>query len=196
MDGIARTAIVAASGVLLLAPAFAESKTTFLSTCFSNVCIGDSIDKVLQSNLQWVTLHLPRSTSRQEDQSIVHLPQTTQALKQRRDTLTISYVGLSKDDLAVLSPYYFDASTTPKTTVYSRLIDLMLKERMSFLAADSGVLSSLARTTVCGALPVYGVFQSESGLYTSALLMPVNGKLTVVRLSRLFNLRIPDDVTD
>src|SRR5579863_549493 len=198
MDG-KKTAMVGVSVLLSLIRVSAESKTTFLSTCFSNVCIGDDIDKVIESQQQWVTLHLivhDKDQARQEDQRVFHLPETSQFLKKHADVLSTAFQNLSKEDLEALGSMFFDVSYTAKPTPYGRLIDLMLKERVSFLVVDSAVLSILSKVPVCGALPVHGVFVSESGLYTSVLMMPVNGKLTVVQMRRLFNLHIPDDVTE
>jgi hypothetical protein len=75
-------------------------------------------------------------------------------------------------------------------------MDSLVRDRSAFIVADSTVLPILKKATLCGLLPVHGVFISESGLYTGALILPVSGKYTVVQMKRLFDLHIPNDADE
>jgi hypothetical protein len=174
---------------------FAEDKTavTFRSTCFSNVCIGDDIDKLIQAQPHWLTAHLKSS---EEDKGVVHLRDLADQRKKYATAIGKAYHDLSTADLETLAGNFLDSGYAGEPAPYSRLMDSLVRDRASFLVADSTVLPILQKATLCGLLPVHGVFVSESGLYTGALLLPVNGKYTVVQMKRLFDLHIPNDADE
>jgi len=174
---------------------FAEDKTavTFRSTCFSNVCIGDGVDKLMEAQPHWVTAHLKSSD---EDKGVVHLRNLTEERKKYGQIVGKAYHDLSPAELETLAGNFLDGGYAGEPAPYSRLMDGLVRERSAFLVADATVLPILKRATLCGVLPVHGVFISESGLYTGALMLPVNGKYAVVQMKRLFDLHIPNDADE
>lgn len=181
--------------LVCLTQVFAEDKTavTFRSTCFSNVCIGDDIDKLIQAQPHWLTAHLKSSD---EDKGVVHLRDVADQRKKYATAIGKAYHDLSAADLEILAGNFLDGGYAGEPAPYSRLMDSLVRDRASFLVADSTVLPILQKATPCGLLPVHGVFVSESGLFTGALLLPVNGKFTVVQMKRLFDLHIPNDADE
>jgi len=181
--------------LVCLCQIFAEDKTavTFRSTCFSNVCIGDDIDKLIQAQPHWLTAHLKSSD---EDKEVVHLRDLADQRKKYATAIGKAYHDLSPAELETLAGNYLDRGYAGEPAPYSRLMDSLVRDRASFLVADSTVLPVLQKATLCGLLPVHGVFVSESGLYTGALLLPVNGKYIVVQMKRLFDLHIPNDADE
>jgi len=182
-------------GFLCLIPAFAEDKTatTFKSTCFSNVCIGDDLEKVIEAQPHWVTAHIKSSG---DDQAVIHLRDLTDVRKKYAAVISKSYHDLSAADLGRLAENFVDGGYTGEPMPYTRLMDSLAKSRSPFIVADATVLPILKSTTLCGLLPVHGVFLSESGLYTGVLMLPVDSKLTVVQMKRLFDLHIPVDAAE
>jgi hypothetical protein len=180
--------------LVFLTQVFAEDKTavTFRSTCFSNVCIGDDIDKLIQAQPHWLTAHLKSS----DDKGVVHLRDLADQRKKYATVIGKAYHDLSAADLETLAGNFLDSGYAGEPAPYSRLMDSLVRDRASFLVADSTVLPILQKATLCGLLAVHGVFISESGLYTGALLLPVNGKYTVVQMKRLFDLHIPNDADE
>ena len=181
--------------LVFLTQVFAEDKTpvTFRSTCFSNVCIGDDLDKLIQAQPHWITAHIKSSD---EDKGVVHLRDLADQRKKYTTIIGKAYHDLSAADLETLAGNFLDGGYAGERAPYSRLMDSLVRERASFLVADSAVLPILQKAALCGLLPVHGVFVSESGLYTGALLLPVNGKYTVVQMKRLFDLHIPNDADE
>ncbi|MBZ5590889.1 MAG: hypothetical protein LAP39_01535 [Acidobacteriia bacterium] len=181
--------------LICLAQTFAEDNTatTFRSTCFSNVCIGDDLDKVMQAQPHWLTAHIKSSD---DDQAVIHLRDLTAVRKKYGAVISKSYHDLNAADLAKLSDNFLDGGYTGEAAPYTRLMESLAKEKSPFIVADSSVLPILKKATLCGLLPVHGVFVSESGLYTGVLMLPVAGKLTVVQMKRLFDLHIPVDAPD
>jgi hypothetical protein len=181
--------------LVCLTQVFAEDKTavTFHSTCFSNVCIGDDIDKLIQAQPHWLTAHLKSSD---EDKGVVHLRDLADQRKKYAMAIGKAYHDLSAADLETLAGNFLDSGYAGEPAPYSRLMDSLARDRASFLVADSTALPILQKATLCGPLPVHGVFVSESGLYTGVLLVPVNGNYTVVQMKRLFDLHIPNDADE
>ena len=181
--------------LVCLTQVFAEDKTavTFRSTCFSNVCIGDDLDKLIQAQPHWVTAHIKSSD---EDKGVVHLRDLTDQRKKYAMAIGKAYHDLSAADLETLAGNYLDSGYAGEPAPYSRLMDALVRDRASFLVVDSIVLPILQKATLCGLLPLHGVFVSESGLYTGVLLVPVNGKYAVVQMKRLFDLHIPNDADE
>jgi hypothetical protein len=177
-------------GFICLTQVFGEDKTatTFRSTCFSNVCIGDDLDKVIQAQPHWVTAHIKSSG---DDQGVIHLRDLTDVRKKYTAVISRSYHDLSAADLGKLADNFLDGGYAGEPAPYTRLMESLAKNRSPFLVADSTVLPILKHATLCGLLPVHGVFLSESGLYTGVLMLPVDSKLTVVQMKRLFDLHIP-----
>jgi hypothetical protein len=177
--------------LVCLTQGFAEDKTpvTFRSTCFSNVCIGDDADKLIQAQPHWVTSHIKSSD---DDKAVIHLRDLTDQRKKYAQAIGKTYRDLSAADLEILAGNFVDGGYAGEPAPYSRLMDSLVRDRSAFIVADSTVLPILKKATVCGLLPVHGVFISESGLYTGALILPVNGKYTVVQMKRLFDLHIPN----
>jgi hypothetical protein len=181
--------------LVCLTQVFAEDKTavTFRSTCFSNVCIGDDIDKLIQAQPHWVSTHIKSSD---DDKAVIQIRDLTGERKKYAAAIGKAYHDLSAADLETLAGNYLDSGYAGEPAPYSRLMDSLVKDKASFLVADSTVLPILKKATLCGLLPVHGVFVSESGLYTGALILPVNGKYTVVQMKRLFDLHIPNDADE
>jgi hypothetical protein len=181
--------------LIYLSPMFAEDKnaTIFRSICFSNICIADDLDKVIQAQPHWLTAHLKTSD---DDRGVVHLRDLSAVRKRYVDTIGRSYHGLSTTDLERLSESLLDSGYTGEPQPYTRLMDTLARDRVPFLVADSSVLPILKKATICGQLLVHGVFVSESGLYTGILMSPVGGKLSVVQIKRLFDLHIPADAPE
>jgi hypothetical protein len=181
--------------LVCLTQVFAEDKTavTFRSTCFSNVCIGDDLDKLIQAQPHWVTAHIKSSD---DDKGVVHLRDLTDQRKKYATVIGKAYHDLSAADLETLAGNFLDSGYAGEPAPYSRLMDTLVRDRASFLVADSTVFPILQKATLCGLLPVHGVFVSESGLYTGVLLVPVNGKYAVVQMKRLFDLHIPNDADE
>jgi hypothetical protein len=181
--------------LVCLTQVFAEDKTavTFRSTCFSSVCIGDNIDKLIQAQPHWVTSHIQSSD---DDKAVIHLRDLTDQRKKYAAVIGKAYHDLSAADLEILAGNFLDGGYAGEAAPYSRLMDSLVRDRSPFIVADSTVLPILKKATLCGLLPVYGVFVSESGLYTGALILPVNGKYTVVQMKRLFELHIPNDADE
>ncbi len=174
---------------------FAEDKTavTFRSTCFSNVCIGDDVDKLMQTQPHWVTTHIKSSD---DDKAVIHLRDLTDQRKKYAAVISKAYRGLSAADLEILAGNFLDGGYAGEPAPYSRLMDSLVRDKSAFIVADSTVLPILKKASLCGLLPVHGAFISESGLYTGALILPVNGKYTVVQMKRLFDLHIPNDADE
>jgi len=183
---------LAVLGLVSALQMFGESKTVFLSTCFSNICVGDDIERVMEAEPKWVTKHI-RVTD--EGKSIVHLREVSQLRKKYSAVIGATYHNLSDADLDRLAENFLDHGYSGEPSSYKRLMEPLTRERVAYIAADATALQMLSKASICGFLPVHGVFSSESGLYTSVLLVPVNGKLTVVQLQRIFDLHIPDDLT-
>jgi len=186
------------SAILLLVcltRVLAEDKTavTFRSTCFSNVCVGDDVDKLLEAQPHWVTSHIKSSD---DDKAVIHLRDLTELRKKYVQTIGKAYHDLSPADLEILAGNFLDGGYAGEPAPYSRLMDSLVRDRSPFIVADSIVLPILKKATLCSVLPVHGVFISESGLYTGALMLPVNGKYTVVQMKRLFDLHIPTDADE
>jgi hypothetical protein len=181
--------------LVCLTQVFAEDKTavTFRSTCFSSVCIGDDVDKLIQAQPHWVTTHIKSSD---DDKAVIHLRDLTDQRKKYAAVIGKAYHDLSAADLEILAGNFLDGGYAGEAAPYSRLMDSLVRDRSAFIVADSTVLPILKKATLCGLLPVYGVFVSESGLYTGALILPVNGKYTVVQMKRLFELHIPNDADE
>jgi hypothetical protein len=182
--GTGQFAIMKKSAILVLvflSQVFAEDKSavTFRSTCFSNVCIGDDIDKIIQAQPHWATAHLKSSD---EGKGVIHLRDLADQRKKYAAIIGRAYHDLSAADLETLAGNFLDRGYAGEPAPYSRLMDSLVRDKASFLVADSTVLPILQKATLCGLLPVHGVFVSESGLYTGALLLPVNGKYTVVQM--------------
>lgn len=177
--------------LVCLTQVFAEDKTpvTFRSTCFSSVCIGDDVDKLIQAQPHWVTSHIKSSD---DDKAVIHLRDLTDQRKKYAQAIGKAYRDLSAADLEILAGNFVDGGYAGEPAPYSRLMDSLVRDRSAFIVADSTVLPILKNATPCGLLPVHGVFISESGLYTGALILPVNGKYTVVQMKRLFDLHIPN----
>ena len=186
------------SAILVLvcfAHVFAEDKTaiTFRSTCFSNVCIGDDIDKLIQAEPHWLNAHIKSSD---DDKAVIHLRDLTDQRKKYEAVISKVYHDLTAADLEALAGNFLDNGYAGEPAPYSHLMDSLVREKASFIVADTTVLPILRKATLCGFLPVHGVFVSESGLYTGALMLPVNGKYTVVQMKRLFDLHIPNDADE
>lgn len=181
--------------LICLTPAFAEDKTatTFRNSCFSNVCIGDDLQKLMEAQPHWMTAHIQRPD---DDKTVIHLRDETGVRKKYVSAISQSYHDLSPGDLDKLAENYLDSGYTGERAPYTRLMESLARDKASFLVADQSVLSILQRATLCGPLPVHGVFVSESGLYTGVLMLPVAGKLAVVQLKRIFDLHIPVDTTE
>jgi hypothetical protein len=181
--------------LICLAPVFAEDKTAtaFRSTCFSNVCIGDDLDKVIQAQPRWATAHIKTSD---DDQAVIHLRDLTDVRQRYVATISKSYHDLNPPDLERLADNFLDSGYTGEPAPYTRLLEPLARDKASFLVADAGVLLILKKAALCGSLAVHGVFVSDSGLYTGILMLPVGGKLTVVQMKRLFDLHIPVDASD
>jgi hypothetical protein len=182
---------LAVLGLVSALQMFGESKTAFLSTCFSNICVGDDIERVMEAEPKWVTKHIKAND---EGKSVVHLREVSQLRKKYSAVIGATYHNLSDTDLDRLAENFLDGYSGEPTS-YKRLMEPLTRERVAYLAADATALQMLSKASICGFLPIHGVFSSESGLYTSVLLVPVNGKLTVVQLQRIFDLHIPDDLT-
>ena len=203
MTSSKRLAILGLSALLILPRVFAAAKTVeskipetkvdFKSTCFSDVCLGDDISKLTQGKHAWLTNHI---NTHGNDKNTVQLRELSEFRKKYAEVIGKSYHGLSAQDLEKLAKNFLDDGYSADPTYYGPLLESLARDRVSFLVADANVLSILEKAAVCGALPVHGVFVSESGLYTGILMMPVNGRLAVVQMKRLFNLHIPDDVTE
>jgi len=174
---------------------FAEDKTavTFRSTCFSNVCIGDGLDKLIETQPHWITSHVKSSD---DDKAVIHLRDLTDQRKKYAAVIGKAYHDLSAADLEILAGNFVDGGYAGEPVPYSHLMDSLVRDKSAFLAADAAVLPIVKKATLCGMLPVHGVFISESGLYTGALILPVNGKYTVVQMKRLFELHIPNDAEE
>jgi len=181
--------------LVFLSQVFAEDKTTvtFRSTCFSGVCIGDDLDKLIQAQPHWVSSHIRNSD---DDKGVIHLRDLTVERKKYEAVISKAYQDLSPADLEILAGNFLDAGYAGQPAPYSRLMESLVRDRSAFIVADSTVLPILKKATLCGVLPVHGVFISESGLYTGALILPVNGKYTVVQMKRLFDLHIPNDAEE
>jgi hypothetical protein len=181
--------------LVILTQVFAEEKTavSFRSTCFSNVCIGDDVDKLIQAQPHWVTSHIKSSD---DDKAVIHLRDLTDQRKKYAAVIAKAYHDLSAADLEILAANFVDGGYAGEPAPYSRLMDSLVRDRSAFIAADSTVLPILKKASLCGLLPVHGVFISESGLYTGALILPVNGKYTVVQMKRLFDLHIPNEADE
>ena len=175
-----------------LTQVLAEDKTpvTFRSACFSSVCIGDDVDKLIQAQPHWVTTHIKSSD---DDKAVIHLRDLTDQRKKYATVIGKAFHDLSASELEALAGNFLDSGYVGQPAPYSRLMDSLARERTSFLVADSTVLPILQKATLCGLLPVHGVFSTESGLYTGVLLLPLNGKYTVVQMKRLFDLHIPNE---
>jgi hypothetical protein len=74
------------------------------------------------------------------------------------------------------------------------LSDLNLNGHVEVNAATLPILRKA--TTTCTAMPVHGVFLSESGHYTDLLLLSDNGRLRVVRTTRRWMPNFPSTATD
>jgi len=183
---------LAVLGLVSAMQMFAESKTAFLSTCFSNICVGDDIERLMEAEPKWVTKHIKATD---EGKSIIHLRDVSQLRKKYAAAIGASYHNLTDADLDRLSENFLEYGYSGAPTSYKRLMESLTRERVSYIAADSTALQMLSKASICGFLPVHGVFSSESGLYSGVLLVPVDGKLTVVQLQRIFDLHIPDEVT-
>jgi len=181
--------------LVILTQVFAEEKTavSFRSTCFSNVCIGDDVDKLIQAQPHWVTSHIKSSD---DDKAVIHLRDLTDQRKKYAAVIAKAYHDLSAADLEILAANFVDGGYAGEPAPYSRLMDSLVRDRSAFIAADSTVLPILKKASLCGLLPIHGVFISESGLYTGALILPVNGKYTVVQMKRLFDLHIPNEADE
>jgi hypothetical protein len=182
--------------LVCLASVFAEDKdktaTTFRSTCFSSVCIGDDLEKLIQAQPHWVTTHIKSS----DDKAVIHLRDMAEERKKYAAVIGNAYHDLSAADLETVAGNFLDSGYAGEPVPYSRLMDSLVRDKTSFIVADSIVLPILRKTTLCGLLQVHGVFVSESGLYTGVLILPVNGKYTVVQMKRLFDLHIPNDADE
>lgn len=183
--------------LVCLASVFAEDKdktaTTFRSTCFSSVCIGDDLEKLIQAQPHWVTAHIKSSD---DDKAVIHLRDMAEERKKYAAIISKAYHDLSAADLETVAGNFLDSGYAGEPVPYSRLMDSLVRDKTSFIAADSAVLPILRKATLCGFLPVHGVFVSESGLYTGVLILPVNGKYTVVQMKRMFDLHIPNDADE
>jgi len=183
--------------LVCLASVFAEDKdktaTTFRSTCFSSVCIGDDLEKLIQAQPHWVTAHIKSSD---DDKAVIHLRDMAEERKKYAAIIGKAYHDLSAADLETVAGNFLDSGYAGEPVPYSRLMDSLVRDKTSFIAAYSAVFPILRKATLCGLLPVHGVFVSESGLYTGVLILPVNGKYTVVQMKRLFDLHIPNDADE
>ena len=128
--------------LVCLTQVFAEDKTavTFRSTCFSNVCIGDDLDKLIQAQPHWVTAHIKSSD---DDKAVVHLRDLTDQRKKYAAVIGKAYHDLSAADLETLAGNFLDSGYAGEPATYSRLMDTLVRDRASFLVADSTVIPIL-----------------------------------------------------
>ncbi len=146
----------------------------FKTTCLSNVCLGDDLAKLAALSLTW----LPEDKTSSTD------PRNLTELR-------AAFRGLSEPEYKTLA-----ASTRFGAGVPDRYIRSFVPDPVVHLVLTPAATAPLKRAAACGGMPVHGIFKSESGHYTSVILMPEDGKLKVVKVARRFMLGMPAEATD
>ena len=162
------------------APQFKWSGQTvpFKSRCFSDVCLGDDLAKLDSLKISWLG-------------SAFALGDRTAPRGNMLQGIAAAFRGLNEADRKTLASALTNSFIYGKGSDYSEYKDLIPGGTFDYIVISADTLIPLNRATPCAVLPVLGVFKSQNGHYTSVLLMPENGKLTVVRIVRRWVLEAP-----
>jgi len=162
-------------------PVFKWSGPTiaFKSRCFSGVCLGDDAAKLSSLNIGW--LGAARSA------------QGTRFIQ----IVDAAYRGLSEVDqvtlAAALTPAFEGFTESPS---YRTLVPMGPGGGSDYIVLNANTVKALSKATLCAVLPALGIFKSESGHYTSVLMLPEDGKLAVVRIERQWILDVPQNASN
>jgi hypothetical protein len=145
----------------------------FRNKCFSNVCLGDDLDKVGSLNLVW-------------------MPESAQAGTDPRNLREVraAFRGLTEGEYKILA-----AATRFGAGARDKFVSSFIPDPAVHLVLDNATVTALKRSSACSGLPVHGLFKSESGHYTSLVLLPEQGKLKVAKLARRWMLSVPAAAT-
>jgi hypothetical protein len=149
----------------------------FKSTCFSDVCLGDDLNKIGGLKITWLS-EATRNTR--------YHPLNPQNVRDAQK----AFRGLTDADYKVLAGSIYFSGTSDEN------INIILPP-IVHIEINDATLPILKKATTCTAtLPVHGIFKSESGHYTSVLLLSDNGRLRVVKAARRWMPNFPATATD
>jgi hypothetical protein len=157
----------------------------FKSTCFSNVCLGDDLTKIAGMKIVWLPEMRPENR-RPGDWT----PPVAPSVLKIVDT---AFRGLSDSEkktvaAAVPGP---GAPSADDAQYFQDFVPMTMH-----VVLNASVMGILKKATPCGALPIHGIFKSESGHFTSVLLLPTGGRLAVVRVSRRWAFSVPNGTAE
>ena len=164
---------------------------TFVSRCFSEVCLGDDVAKLSSLRIAWLA---------EDFKSPNKLDQERYASQQRRklspeklQSINAAFRGLSQIEQEILASAKSrgEAGNDNPSPDYFNYKNLVPFGRFDYVAINTDVLNALKGAAPCVTVPIIGAFKSESGNYTSVMLLPENGKLVVTRIARKWVLDVP-----
>jgi hypothetical protein len=165
----------------------------FKSLCFSNVCLGDDLTKISALRItSWFSEENQRKQPPTPRSGVVYhqsAPRPRPVSPANIKMVQKAFLGLTEADYRVL------ASSVPSGGSLNQDIQLFLPPVL-FVELNDATLPLLRKALTCTALPVHGIFKSESGHYTSVLLLSDHGKLRVVKTARKWMPAFQETTTD